>query len=243
MYSLFTKEINNFFHSLTGYIVIIVFLVINSLFMWVLEGPMNLPDGGYATIDTLFIIAPWVFLMLIPAVTMRSFAEEKKSGTLDLLLTRPLSVMQIIGAKYLAAMVLIVLALLPTLIYYMSIVILGSPQGNIDHGGTWGSYLGLFMLACAYASIGIFCSSLTDNLVVSFMLAAILSLFACYGFEQLGNLSDLGKIGNAVTNLGIMEHYRSMSRGVIDTRDIIYFIAVVSIFTLMTRTVLESGKK
>jgi ABC-2 type transport system permease protein len=243
MYSLFTKEIIGFFHSLTGYIVIIVFLLINSLFMWVFEGPFNLPEGGYATIDTLFIIAPWVFLMLIPAITMRSFAEEKKSGTLDLLLTRPLSVIQIIGAKYMAAIVLIVLALLPTLIYYISIILLGSPQGNIDHGGTWGSYIGLIMLACAYAAIGIFCSSLTDNLVVSFMLAAILSLFACYGFEQMGNLFELGKTGNAVTGLGIMEHYRSMSRGVIDTRDIVYFVAVVSIFILMTRYVLESGKK
>jgi ABC-2 type transport system permease protein len=151
--------------------------------------------------------------------------------------------MQIISAKYLAAMILIVLALLPTLIYYISIISLGSPQGNIDHGGTWGSYIGLLMLACAYAAIGIFCSSLTDNLVVSFMLAAILSLFACYGFEQMGNLFEMGKTGNAVADLGIMEHYRSMSRGVIDTRDIVYFVAVVSIFTLMTRSVIESGKK
>src|SRR5512145_213973 len=147
MYSLFIKEIKSFFNSLTCYIVIIIFLLINSLFMWVFEGPMNIPDGGYATLDTLFFIAPWVFLMLIPAITMRSFAEEKRSGTLDLLLTRPLSSLQITGAKYFASIVLIILALLPTLIFYSSVILLGSPTGNIDHGGTWGSYIGLIMLA------------------------------------------------------------------------------------------------
>ena len=242
MYSLFIKEIKSFFNSLTGYLVIIAFLLINSLFMWVFEGPMNLPDGGYATIDTLFILAPWVFLMLIPAVTMRSFAEEKRAGTLDLLLTRPLSELQIIAAKYFAAVVLIILALLPTLVYYYSIVSLGNPVGNIDKGGTWGSYIGLFMLAGAYAAIGIFCSSLTDTLVVSFLLAAFLCLFMCYGFEQLGTLLTMGKAGKVLLSLGIIEHYKSMSRGVLDTRDVVYFIALVLIFLFMTKTRLESHK-
>jgi ABC-2 type transport system permease protein len=243
MYSLFVKEIKSFFNSLTGYIVIIVFLLINSLFMWVFEGPMNLPDGGYATIDTLFILAPWVFLMLIPAITMRSFAEEKRAGTLELLLTRPLSELQIIGAKYFAAVILILLALLPTLVYYFSIVSLGNPAGNIDQGGTWGSYIGLIMLASVYAAIGIFCSSLTDNLVVSFLLAAMLSLFICYGFEQIATLFTMGKAGKIILSLGIIDHYQSMSRGVIDTRDVVYFIAVIVIFLLMTKTRLECSKK
>jgi ABC-2 type transport system permease protein len=211
--------------------------------MWVFEGPMNIPDGGYATIDTLFIIAPWVFLMLIPAITMRSFADEKRLGTLDLLLTRPLSPMQITGAKYLASIGLVVLSLMPTLIYYFSVFVLGNPAGNIDHGGTWGSYIGLLMLASAYAAIGIFCSSLTDNLVISFMLAALICLFACYGFEQIANLFSTGKAGSLILSLGIMEHYQSMSRGVIDTRDVIYFLALIAIFLLMTRTSLEFKKK
>lgn len=239
MYSLFIKEIKSFFNSLTGYIVIIVFLLINSLFMWVFEGPMNLPDGGYATLDTLFTLAPWVFLMLIPAVTMRSFAEEKRSGTLDLLLTRPLTGMQIIAAKYFAALVLILLALLPTLVFYVTVVLLGNPVGNIDHGGTWGSYIGLFMLAAAYAAIGVFCSSLTDNLVVAFLLAAFLSLFMCYGFEQLGTLFTMGKTGKVLQSLGIVEHYKSMSRGVIDSRDVVYFLALALIFIFMTRARIE----
>jgi ABC-2 type transport system permease protein len=243
MYSLFAKEIRSFFNSLTGYIVIAIFLLINSLFMWVFDGPLNIPDGGYASIDTLFVIAPWVFLLLIPAITMRSFAEEKRSGTLELLLTRPLSGFQIISAKYFAALALIMLALLPTLVYYFSVIYLGNPLGNIDHGGTWGSYIGLLMLAGAYAAIGIFCSSLTDNLVISFMLAAIISLFICYGFEQTGNMLHLGKIGSIIVSLGIMDHYQSMSRGVIDTRDVAYFLALITIFMLMTRTVLESNRK
>jgi ABC-2 type transport system permease protein len=246
MYSLFFKEITGFFYSLTGYIVIIIFLVVNSLFLWVFEGPMNLLDGGYATLDSLFILAPWVFLLLIPAITMRSFAEEKRSGTLDLLLTRPLTGIQIIGAKYFAAVVLVLLALLPTLVYYYTVLSLGNPAGNIDQGGTWGSYLGLIFLAGAYAAIGIFCSSLTDNLIISFLLAAFLSLFMCYGFEQVSTLATMGKTGGFLVSLGIIEHYRSMSRGVIDTRDIVYFAALIAIFIVLTKARLEirfDGKK
>jgi ABC-2 type transport system permease protein len=243
MYSLFVKEIKSFFNSLTGYIVIIVFLLINSMFMWVFDGSMNVPAGGYATMDALFTLAPWVFLMLIPAVTMRSFAEEKRAGTLDLLLTRPLSEMQIIISKYMAAIVLILLALLPTLVYYYSIVRLGNPVGNIDKGGTWGSYIGLLMLAGVYAAIGIFCSSLTDNLVVSYLLAAFFCLVMCYGFEQLGSLLTMGKAGKAIVSLGIIEHYRSISRGVIDTRDLVYFFALVLVFLFMTKARLETFRK
>jgi ABC-2 type transport system permease protein len=243
MLSLFVKEIKSFFNSLTGYLVILFFLLINSLFMWVFEGPMNIPDGGYATLDSLFTLAPWVFLILIPAITMRSFSEEKRTGTFDLLLTRPLTPLQITGAKYLASVVLIILALIPTLVYYYSVISLGNPVGNIDQGGTWGSYAGLLMLACAYAAIGICCSSLTDNLVVSFLLAAVISLFICYGFEQTGQIFTMGKVGNVLQSLGIIDHYRSMSRGVIDSRDVVYFLALITLFLLMTKTRIECSKK
>jgi len=242
MYSLFIKEIGSFFHSLSGYIVIVFFLLINSLFMWVFEGSMNIPDGGYATRAPLFSLAPWVFLVLVPAVTMRSFAEEKRSGTLDLLLIRPVTGMQIVSAKYFAAIVLIILSLLPTLIYYFSIVYLGNPPGNIDQGGTWGSYIGLLFLAGAYAAIGIWCSSLTDNPVVSFILAVVISMTLCYGTEQASSLLSSGSIGKLILSFSIIEHYRSMSRGVIDTRDIVYFIALIYLFLVFTRYRLESRK-
>src|ERR1041385_7483383 len=163
MYSLFVKEIRSFLSSLIGYIVIIVFLLAISLFMWIIKGNTNVLDSGYANIDTLFTVAPWVFLFLIPAITMRSFADEKKSGTIELLLTRPLTDLQIILAKYFAGFILVLISLLPTLIYYYSVWKLGIPQGNIDSGGTWGSYIGLLFLGSSFVAIGIFASSLTDN--------------------------------------------------------------------------------
>lgn len=239
MYSLFKREVSSFFNSLSGYVVIIVFLLVNSLFMWVFKGSMNIPDGGYATLEPLFALAPWVFLVLVPAITMRSFADEKRSGTLDLLLTRPVTVMQIITAKYLAAITLILLALIPTLLYYISVIWLGNPQGNIDQGGTWGSYIGLFFLAGAYAAIGIWTSSLSDNLIVSFILAVIVSMAMCYGLEQASSLFPPGPAGRAVLSLSIIEHYRSISRGVIDSRDIVYFTVLIYLFILFTKFRIE----
>lgn len=243
MYGLFIKEITSFFNSLTGYIVIIIFLVITSLFMWVFDGAMNLLDGGYATMDTLFVLAPWVFLMLIPAVTMRSFADERRTGTLDLLLTRPLSEMQIVLAKYFAAIVMVILAILPTLVYYYSIVRLGNPAGNLDKGGTWGSYIGLIFLAGAYGAIGLFCSSLTDNLIIAFLLAAFVCLAMCFGFEQAGTLFSATGTGSIILSLGIMDHYTSMSRGVIDSRDVVYFLALTALFLLLTRYRIRAYKR
>lgn len=242
MYYVFRKEISGFFSSLTGTIVIILFITITGLFLWVFEGPMNIIDGGYATLDSLFFIAPWVFLILVPAVTMRMFSEEKKTGTLDLLLTRPLSEGNIILAKYLAALAVILLSLLPTLVYYISVVLLGNPVNNLDTGGTWGSYTGLFFLAASYAIIGLFCSSLTDNTIVALLLTVALCMLICFGFDQIGNLGAMTRSGAFIQNLGIAGHYRSMSRGVIDSRDVVYFLALVSVFFLLTRYNLERRK-
>jgi len=243
MASLFFKEISSFFPSLTGTIVIVVFLLLNGLLLWVFDTDMNILEGGYATLDSLFLLAPWVFLMLIPAITMRSLAEERRSGTLDLLRTRPITELQIILAKYGAAVVLIVLALLPTLVYYFSVVSLGNPAGNLDKGGTWGSYAGLLFLAGAYAAIGLFCSSLTDNLIVAFLLSAILCLALFQGFGQAGRLLSGGKAGSLLVSLGIQDHYSSMSRGVIDSRDVVYFAALIAIFLVLTVYRLQAEKR
>jgi ABC-2 type transport system permease protein len=239
MWTLFKKEIGGFFSSITGYIVITVFLVSNSLFLWIFPGELNILEGGYATIQPLFIMAPWIFLFLIPAITMKMFAEENRSGTLELLLTRPLSDLQIILSKYLAGIALVILSLLPTLVYLISVYILGDPRGNIDMGGTWGSYIGLLFLASVYCSIGIFASSLADNQIVSFIVAVILSFILYIGFQSLGGLPALKGINEFVVRIGIDEHYRSMSRGVIDTRDLIYFICVNMLFLLFTRIVMQ----
>ena len=242
MFTLLKKEIRSFLSSLIGYITIVVFLLVMGLFLWVLQTDSNIIDNGYSNIDGLFILAPWVFLFLIPAITMRSFADEKKAGTIELLLTRPLTDLQIITAKYLAGFILVLFSLLPTLIYYYSVHKLGNPVGNIDTGGMWGSYIGLLFLGGAFVSIGIFASAITDNQVVSFILALFLCFFFYTGFDFISSFSLFGKIDNIILALGINHHYGSMSRGVIDTRDVIYFLTLIAIFIFSTRTVLESRK-
>jgi ABC-2 type transport system permease protein len=242
MYSLFLKEIRSFLSSLIGYIVIVVFLLAISLFMWIIRGESNVLDNGYANIDTLFAIAPWVFLFLIPAITMRSFADEKKSGTIELLLTRPITDLQIILAKYFAGFILVAIALLPTLVYFYSIYRLGNPAGNIDTGGTWGSYIGLLLLGSSFVAMGVFASSLTDNQITSFILSLALCFFCYTGFEQISSLSLFGKADTFIQALGINQHYNSLARGVIDTRDVVYFLSFNAFFVLMTKTVMESRK-
>jgi ABC-2 type transport system permease protein len=243
MLSLLKKEINSFLSSLIGYVVISVFLLSVSLFMWVFpDNEFNILESGYANIDSLFVLAPWVFMFLVPAVTMRSFSEEKKAGTIELLLTRPLTDLQIILAKYLAGLLLVVIALVPTLIYFFTVYWLGAPRGNIDLGGMWGSYAGLLFLAGGFVAIGIFSSSVTDNQIVAFLLGMFLCFFFYIGFHSISSLELLGSLDALIVNLGINIHYTSMSRGVLDTRDIIYFLSLVSFFILLTKTVMESRK-
>ncbi len=234
MYSLFLKEIRSFLNSVLGYVVILVFLVVIGLFLWVFPTEFNLLDFGYANVDGLFIIAPFVFLFLVPAITMKSFAEEQKTGTIELLLTRPLSDLQIILAKYFAAFALVVFSLLPTIIYYFSISYLGLPQGNIDSGGFWGSFIGLLFLGATFVSIGIYTSSLSDNQVISFILAILLSAFLYMGFEFIYLLELFGDIDLFIKSLGINAHYSSISRGVIDTRDVVYYLSVIGLFLFLT---------
>ena len=243
VFTLYKKEIRAFLSSLIGYIAICVFLLLVGLFLWILPtADSNLLNNGYAGLDSLFELAPWVFLFLIPSITMRSFADEKKAGTIEFLLTKPLTDMQIILAKYLAGITLVLFSLLPTLIYYYSIYKLGNPIGNIDSGGTWGSYIGLFFLASAFTSIGIFASSLSDNQIIAFILSVFLCFFSYIGFEYISRLDLFGKVDDFILSIGINDHYISMSRGVIDTRDIIYFLSLISLFTLLTKTSLESRK-
>lgn len=242
MFTLLKKEIGSFFSSITGYVVIIVFLLINSMFLWIFPGSNNLLDSGYASLEALFIIAPWIFLFLVPAITMRMFTDERKSGTIETLFTRPLTDIKIISAKSLAAFILVLFSLIPTLIYFYSVYKLGNPVGSIDSGGTWGSYIGLFFLSAIYVAIGIFASSITENQIVAFIIGMFLCFLMFMGFDYLSELTFLSKIDSFVINMGINEHYKSLSRGVIDSRDIIYFISVVVIFTLFTKLVLQSRK-
>jgi len=235
MRSIYIKEINSFFSSIVGYVAILIFLIACGLFLWIIPDT-NILDYGYATLDRFFEMAPWFLMLLIPAVTMRSFADEFRGGTIEWLSTKPLTELDIVAGKYLAALSLVVFALLPTLVYVVTIASLSAVPDNLDTGGIAGSYIGLIFLAAAFTAIGVFCSSLTSNQVVSFLV----SLFACYllysGFEALSRIpSFTGGIDYYLSMVGLSFHYNSISRGVIDTRDVIYFISVIVLFVALTR--------
>ena len=235
MFTLFRKEITGFFSSLTGYIVMIVFLLANSLLMWVMPGQWNLLDSGYAGLDTLFVLSPWLFLFLVPAVTMRLWSEERRSGTIELLWSRPVGDGSIIYGKFLASVALVLISLLPATLFVISVWVLGETPGNLDRGGTAGSFMGLLLLAAVYSAIGLFASSLTENQVVAFILAALLSFIMFTGFDSLSLLPGLSSAGEQVARIGINEHYKSISRGVLDIRDIAYFIFVTVLFNEAAR--------
>jgi ABC-2 type transport system permease protein len=210
--------------------------------MWVFPGEWNIFDSSYAGLDTLFFLSPWVFLFLVPAVTMRMIAEEKRLGTIELIYSRPITERGIIWGKFLASVSLVLLALLPCLIFYISVYLLGESPGNLDKGGTWGAFIGLFFLASVYASAGIFASSLTDNQVIAFIIAVLICFVLFMGFDSFAYLPGLKSLDEFVIRLGINEHYKSISRGVLDIRDAVYFVAVVAIFNEATRLVLLSRK-
>lgn len=232
MFAICKKELRQFFGSLTGYLAVIIFLLLSGLFLFVFPGT-SLLDSGYATLDTFFELAPWILLLLIPAVTMRSFADEFKSGTYEILATRPLGRWQIIGGKYLASLIIAVIALLPTLIYVFTIKRLST--GGIDSGGIAGSYIGLLFLSAAFTAIGTCCSSFTHNAVVAFLSGA----FACFilynGFTAISGIPSLqGSWDYFIEMIGIDFHYRSLSRGAVDSRDVVYFLSIIFLFLFIT---------
>jgi ABC-2 type transport system permease protein len=238
MWAICKKELRQFFSSLTGYIAVIVFLLVNGLMLFVFEN--NILDFGYATLDRFFELAPWVLLLLIPAITMRSFAEEFRAGTFEILRTRPLTAWQIIGGKYFGSFIVVIIALLPTIVYFFSIQALSSGEG-IDTGATIGAYIGLFFLAAVFTSIGICASSYTSNAVVAFIMSLIGCVLLYYGFNAVSKLPGLtGGPDYYIEMAGIDYHYRSISRGVIDSRDIVYFLSVIFLFlTITSRNVLK----
>jgi len=242
MWYIFNKEIRLFFSSLIGYIVIGVFLMILGLTMFVFPD-FSMLEYAYASLDQLFNIAPIVFIFLIPAITMRSFAEENQAGTIELLLTKPISDFSIIFGKFLAAFTLVLFAVLPTLIYLYTVYDLGSPRGNIDLGAVAGSYIGLLFLAACFTSIGIFSSSLSNNQIVSFLLSVFLCFIAYYAFFLISRMPFVsGTLDDIIQRIGIDYHYSSISRGVVDSRDVLYFLSFIGIFLLLTMVSLAKRK-
>ena len=233
MWSICKKELKQFFSNLTGYIAVILFLLINGLFLFVLKDS-NIFDFGYASLDKFFELAPWILLLLVPAITMRTLADEFKGGTFEILKTRPLSQWQIVWGKYMAVLIVLLFVIVPTFLYIITIQFL-SAQGGIDGGGIAGSYIGLFFLAAVFASIGVCCSSFTNTAVVAFLISAFVCLLLYFGFSALSKLSFFqGGADYYIEMLGIDFHYRSISRGVLDSRDVIYFISIILLSLLIT---------
>ncbi|VXC38817.1 Gliding motility-associated ABC transporter permease subunit GldF [Flavobacterium sp. 9AF] len=232
MKAILFREIKSFFGSPIGYLVIAIFLILNGLFLWVFDGEFNILNSGFADLGPFFKLAPWILIFLIPAVTMRSFSDERKQGTIELLFTKPLSIWEIVNGKFFGALLLIVIAILPTYIYVWIVSYLGNPSGNIDIGSTLGSYFGLLFLIGAYSSIGIFTSSLSDNQIIAFIISVFICFIFYFGFDGIAHkFAENSKI---IAALGMDYHFRSMSRGVIDTRDIIYFLSITILFLSLT---------
>lgn len=238
MIAILKKEFNSFFASPIAYLVIGVFLLINGLFLWIFKDDFNILNAGFADLNPFFFLSPWLFLFLIPAITMKSFADELNSGTIELLKTKPVSDWQIIMGKFWASLLLVVVALIPTLTYVYTIYQLGKPIGNIDFGSTIGSYMGLLFLAATYTAVGLFTSTLSKNQIVAFIISVFITFFLYYGFDAISN-----SLGNDLTikKMGINEHFKSISRGVIDTRDLLYFLSVTVFFLYLTKMRLDNA--
>jgi ABC-2 type transport system permease protein len=237
MFAILKKEFNYYFASPIAYVVIGIFLLMNGLFLWIFKDDFNILNAGFADLNSFFLLAPWVFMFLIPAITMKSFADEYSNGTIELLKTKPISEWQIVFGKFLASLLLIVLAIIPTFTYVYSVYQLGSPVGNIDFGSTIGSYIGLFFLAATYTSIGLFTSTLSKNQIIAFILGVFLTFILFYGFDAIAYSLDNNL---TIRKIGIHEHFKSIARGVIDTRDLIYFISVTVFFLFITKIQLEN---
>lgn len=241
MWYILKKEINSFFDSLIAYVVIAVFLTGIGLLVWVFP-ETSILSYGYADLYTFFGMTPYVFLFLIPAITMRSFAEEKKGGTMELLMTQPVTDWQIIMGKFLAGWLIVVVALIPTLIYYLSVYQLGSPTGNLDSAGIAGSYIGLILLGGVFTAIGILASSVTENQVIAFIMAVFLCFIFFSGFPSLASLDVWGTAAYWVEQIGILYHYNAMSRGLIDSRNVVYLLSLTALMLLITHLVMNSRK-
>lgn len=233
MLAIFKKEFNSFFTSTIAYLTIGMFLLINGLFLWVFDDDFNVLNAGFADLTSFFYLAPWILIFLIPAITMKTFADEFRSGTIEILKTRPITNVTLVLGKFFAILTLLIIVLIPTFVYVYSIHELGNPVGNLDYGSISGSYLGLFLLASSFASIGIFTSTLSKNQVVAFLLGICMVFLFYYGFDAVSSL--FGEYSYTIKLFGMNEHYKSISRGVIDSRDVLYFMSIIIFFLFVSK--------
>ena len=233
MLAIFKKEFNSFFTSTIAYLTIGIFLLINGLFLWVFDDDFNILNAGFADLTSFFYLAPWILIFLIPAITMKTFADEFRSGTIEILKTRPITDVTLVLGKFFAILTLLIIVLIPTFVYAYSIHELGNPVGNLDYGSISGSYIGLLLLASSFASIGIFTSTLTKNQVVAFLLGIFVVFLFYYGFDAVSSL--FGDYSYTIKLFGMNEHFKSISRGVIDSRDVLYFMSIIIFFLFVSK--------
>ncbi|GMN12064.1 gliding motility-associated ABC transporter permease subunit GldF [Croceitalea sp. MTPC9] len=234
MLAIFKKEIQSFFTSPIGYLIIGLFLILNALFLWVFKGQFNIFDYGFSDLSNFFLLTPWVFLFLIPAITMKSFSEERKLGTLELLLIKPISVLKVVMGKFWGAFILCILSVIPTIVYVYTISKLGLIESNYDLGIVLGSYFGLLFLIATYTSTGLFASTLSDNQIISFILSIALCFLIFFGFEAMATLFSDGTAKEIVKSLGAKYHFESIAVGILDTRNIVYFVSLTFFFTYLS---------
>ncbi|MGF7215466.1 ABC-2 type transport system permease protein [Spirosoma lacussanchae] len=233
MLAIFRKEINQFFSSPIAYIIMGVFLAATGLLLWVFPDT-SLLESGYADLGTFFNLTPYVMLFMVPAITMRSIADEVRGGTLEWLLTKPVSRWGVVGGKFLASWLLVALTLLPTLLYYVTLYQLGAPVGNIDSAGVFGSYIGLLLLGGVFVAVGVWASSLNDNQVVAFVLGVFFCFLLYVGLSALAGLSVLGGLSYYLSYFALDEQYRALGRGLIDSRNVVYLLSLIGLFLLLT---------
>ncbi|MCJ7466313.1 MAG: gliding motility-associated ABC transporter permease subunit GldF [Maribacter sp.] len=243
MLAIFKREIQSFFSSPIGYLVIGLFLLLNGLFLWFLKGTFNIFDYGFADLSNFFFLAPWVFLFLLPAITMKSFSEEKKMGTLELLLIKPVSLWQLVWGKFLGSFFVALVALIPTALYVYTLYCLGTTVGNLDMGLVWGSYFGITFLIACYTSIGLFASTLSENQIIAFIGARVLCFLMYYGFDAMSMSFDDGSVSILIRDIGMNSHFEHIALGILDTRDLIYFISLAFFFIYLTVLQLKNGNR
>lgn len=234
MFAIFKREVQSFFTSPIGYLIVGLFLLLNGLFLWVFKGDFNIFDYGFADLGNLFLLAPWIFIFLVPAITMKSFSEERKVGTLELLLIKPISIWKLVLGKFWGAFLLCIIAVIPTIIYVFAISNLGITEGNFDLGVVLGSYFGLLFLIGAYTSIGLFSSTLSDNQIVSFIIGILMCFLLFNGFDAISSLFADGETQRLIQEIGAKSHFDSIARGIVDTRDLLYFISLTLFFLYLT---------
>ncbi|AWX45860.1 hypothetical protein HME9304_02890 [Flagellimonas maritima] len=234
MFAIFKREVQSFFTSPIGYLIVGLFLLLNGLFLWVFKGDYNIFEYGFADLGNFFLLAPWIFIFLVPAITMKSFSEERKVGTLELLLIKPISLWKLVLGKFWGAFILCVIAIIPTIIYVFSISDLGIIEGNYDLGVVLGSYFGLLFLIASYTTIGLFSSTLSDNQIVSFIIGVLICFLIYNGFDAMASVSKDGETQRFIQNIGARTHFDSIARGILYTSDLIYFISISLFFLYLT---------